>query len=125
MFYIDADRTIHITRGDVGVVEISANKSETELYVFKPGDVVRLKIVVRKQHESVVLEKDIIVETESTVVALQLDQNDTKIGEIINKPTDYWYEIELNPDTWPQTIIGYDANGPKIFRIYPEGGVRL
>lgn len=34
---------------------------------------------------------------------------------------DYWYEVELNPETEAQTIIGYDEDGPKIFRLYPEG----
>lgn len=42
---------------------------------------------------------------------------------MVNKPTDFWYEVELNPDTAPQTIIGYDKEtGAKIFRLYPEGG---
>lgn len=122
MFYIDTDKIIHITRGDVGVVEVNANKTETEPYIFKPGDLVRFKVVVRKQHENVVLVKDTIIEKESAIVDIHFYQTDTKIGEIINKPVDYWYEIELNPDTCPQTIIGYDADGPKIFRVYPEGG---
>ena len=43
------------------------------------------------------------------------------IGEVINKPTNYWYEIELNPNTQPQTIIGYDEDGEKLFVLYPEG----
>jgi hypothetical protein len=124
MFYIDTDKIIHITRGDVGVIEVNANKSETEPYIFKPGDLVRFKVVVRKQHETVVIEKDTIINEESTIVEINLYQEDTKIGDIINKPVDYWYEIELNPDTCPQTIIGYDADGPKIFRVYPEGGER-
>lgn len=124
MFYIDTDKIIHITRGDVGVIEVNVNKSETEPYIFKPGDLVRFKVVVRKQHETVVIEKDTIVNEESTIVEINLYQEDTKIGDIINKPVDYWYEIELNPDTCPQTIIGYDADGPKIFRVYPEGGER-
>jgi len=47
-----------------------------------------------------------------------------KIGDVINKPTDYWYEIEINPETKPQTIIGYDENGEKILKLYPEGSDR-
>lgn len=122
MFSIDANQTIHITRGDVGVIEISADKTETEEYIFKPGDVVRLRVYVRKQHASVVLVKDVRIESETPTVDIGLESFDTKIGEIINKPVDYWYEIEVNPDTVPQTIIGYDEDGPKIFRLYPEGG---
>ena len=57
------------------------------------------------------------------LVTISLSSTDTRIGEIINKPVDYWYEIELNPDTTPQTIIGYDADGPKILKLFPEGDV--
>ena len=46
---------------------------------------------------------------------------DTKIGQVINKPIDYWYEIELNPEINPQTVIGYDNDGAKIFKLFPEG----
>jgi hypothetical protein len=50
-----------------------------------------------------------------------LSKEDTKIGKKVNKPVDYWYEVELNPDTYPQTIVGYDEDGAKIFKLYPEG----
>ena len=52
---------------------------------------------------------------------ISLNKEDTTIGDIINTPIDYWYEVQLNPETNPQTIIGYDENGAKIFRLYPEG----
>jgi hypothetical protein len=68
-----------------------------------------------------VLQKDTKVTSASTKVSISLLSADTKIGEYINKPTDYWYEIELNPDTAPQTIVGYDEDGAKVFRLYPEG----
>ena len=122
MFTINDDLSIHITRGDVGVIEISADNSKNELFVFKPGDVVRLRVYPKKQHENVMFQKDVIVETETETVDINLEKNDTKLGGIINKPTVYWYEVELNPDTIPQTLIGYDTNGPKLFTLYPEGG---
>lgn len=122
MFTIDSDSTIHITRGDIGVIEVSAMKSETEPYVFQSGDVVRLRVFTKKRHDLVVLMKDIHVDTEAETVSIPLSNSDTAIGEIINKPVDYWYEVELNPDTAPQTIVGYDLKGPKIFKLYPEGG---
>lgn len=122
MFSIDSTQTIHITRGDIGVIEVDAMKSETERYIFQPGDLVRLKVFGKKQHDNVVLTKNVIVEEETEVVDISLERDDTKIGGIINKPVDYWYEIELNPDTAPQTIIGYDDDGPKVLRLYPEGG---
>lgn len=122
MFRIDSDMSIHINRGDVGVIEISALKNETELYMFQPGDVIRLRVYPKKKHEDVVLIKDAVVESETETVDIILERTDTKLGEIINKPAVYWYEVELNPDTIPRTIIGYDDIGPKLFMLYPEGG---
>lgn len=122
MFRIDADMTIHITRGDICVIEVSAVTDNNETYIFKPGDVVRLRVYPKKKHESVSLIKDVIVDSESEIVAINLGKTDTKIGDIINKPAVYWYEVELNPDTTPQTFIGYDTTGPKLFMLYPEGG---
>jgi hypothetical protein len=34
---------------------------------------------------------------------------------------DYWYEVELNPDEDCQTIVGYDEDGAKVLRLFPEG----
>ena len=122
MFTITADKHVYLTRGDMVVIEVSACMNQSEPYIFKVGDVVRLRVFTKKQHDDIVLTKDVVVSEEVPIVNIQLDRHDTKIGGIINKPADYWYEIELNPETNPQTIVGYDSDGPKIFRLYPEGG---
>ena len=122
MFRIDDDMTIHITRGDIGAIEVSAAKAEDELYTFVPGDIVRFRVFHKKKHETVVLSKDVLIGSETQTVEIILENKDTKIGELINKPVVYWYEVELNPDTSPQTFIGYDTTGPKLFMLYPEGG---
>ena len=67
------------------------------------------------------MKKDYGIEVNATTVTLTLTGKDTKFGGIINKPTNYWYEIELNPETNPQTIVGYDDEGPKLFCLHPEG----
>ena len=121
MFFIDEDKTIHITRGDVAIVEITAI-SEAGDYIFAVGDVVRISVFDKKGCDNVVLRKDTNVEEETTAVEIYLDSEDTKFGEVISKTKDYWYEIELNPGTAPQTIIGYDEDGAKVFKLYPEGG---
>ena len=121
MLLITDDKTINLTRGDIASIEISANQSDTLMYTFKTGDVIRFTVVEKNKCENVVLQKDFFVESESSTVDVFLSSMDTKIGEFINKPKDYWYEVVLNPDTAPQTIIGYDLNGPKIFRLFPEG----
>lgn len=121
MFTINSDLSIYLTRGDAVAIEIGANLSEEEQYTFKIGDVVRFKVFEKNRCNNVVLTKVINVEQETTSVDLCLSSEDTKIGDLISKPKDYWYEVEVNPDTSPQTIIGYDQTGPKIFRLYPEG----
>lgn len=116
------DLSIHINRGDVGIIEVRPTQpdDEEEPYVFKAGDIVRLTVTEAKKHDSVVLVKEVDCEEGSTSVDIYLNSSDTKIGKVINTPKDYEYEIELNPDTDPQTFIGYDRKGPKIFRLYPE-----
>lgn len=121
MFKINEDKSIYLTRGDVATIDVTATNTAGEDYIFKVGDVVRLKVFEKKDCQCVVIQKDAEVTEETTVVAINLGMRETKIGELINKPKDYWYEIELNPTTSPQTIIGYDEDGAKVFRLYPEG----
>jgi hypothetical protein len=120
MFKIEGS-TIKVTRGDIGVVPVSAKNGDTD-YTFQVGEIVRFKVFKNKDCGCVELQKDVAVETETTEVVIPLVKEDTKIGELISKPVTYWYEVELNPDTDPQTIIGYDDEGAKLFVLYPEGG---
>ena len=125
MFKIDKEtKEIQITRGDIGCIKVQATEEDTEsLYIFKLDDVVRLKVTEAKNPDNVVLVKDVkVVEEGLDYVKLHLTKTNTKIGDLISKRVKYWYEVELNPDTNPQTIIGYDEDGPKLFTLYPEGG---
>lgn len=121
MFKVKDDLSIHVTRGDVGLLGITAKNEDESDYIFQIGDVVRLGVFEKKKFSSIKLQKDITVQKQETEVQIPLIKEDTTIGNIINTPVDYWYEIQLNPETNPQTIIGYDENGAKIFRLYPEG----
>lgn len=121
MFSLNDDQSIYITRGDVLGFNVGACTGEGEDYIFKAGDVVRFKVTEKRACDVVVLQKDFAVEAECECVPIFLSESDTKIGETISKPKDYWYEVELNPLTEPQTIIGYDEGGAKIFRLFPEG----
>ena len=121
MFEINEDKTINITRGDIGAFTVDVLNEAGEKYLFQKGDVVRIKVTEKKACENVMFQKDFVVEEETEQVEILLTEEETKIGEVISKPTDYWYEIELNPLTNPQTIIGYDEEGAKIFKLFPEG----
>lgn len=121
MFKVKEDLSIHITRGNIGLLEITAKNEDGSDYTFKVDDVIRLGIFEKKNFNSIKKQKDVTVQEETTTVQISLNKEDTTIGDIINTPIDYWYEVQLNPKTNPQTIIGYDENGAKIFRLYPEG----
>ena len=119
MFRINEDLTIECTRGDAAVFSVGANINNTA-YSFREGDVVRFSVFGRKDCSNVVLQKDVTVTEATEAVEITLTSEDTRIGEVISKATDYWYEVELNPETYPQTIIGYDQDGAKVFKLYPE-----
>lgn len=113
MFKIEGDKIL-VTRGDKGTIELSI-----EGYTFKPEDKIELRIYKKKGlNELPVKEKEVIVNTEASTVNIELSSEDTKIGEITNKATEYWYEIELNDE---QTVVGFDEEGAKILMLYPEG----
>lgn len=120
MFVLNDDLSIYATRGDIVFFSVSA-EDDGYLYKFQPGDIVRMKIFGKKDAGSVVLQRDFPVTEVCEKVFIYLEGEDTKFGDVISKPTDYWYEVELNPDTDPQTIIGYDEDGPRVFKLFPEG----
>ena len=120
MFSIDDELTIHITRGDAASFLVTAKDNDIP-YIFKTGEVVRIKVFAKKDCIDVAFQKDFVVESDSEFVEILLTEKETKIGEVISKPVTYWYEIELNPYDYPQTIVGYHEDGVKMFKLYPEG----
>ena len=125
MAKIDADYNIEVNRGNMLCLSVKTINKQTGLpYIFQVNDVVRFKVMVKKQCDEVVLQKDVKVTEVCNAVPITITSDEMKIGEIINKPVDYWYEVELNPDT-PSTvtILGYTKEaGPKILSLTPEGG---
>lgn len=122
MFKIEGT-TIKVTRGDIGVISVNLKNDDGTDYIFQVGDVLRFKVFKNKDCGCVELQKDTTVKAETTEVDIELTKENTKIGELISKPATYWYEVELNPENKPQTIIGYDdVEGAKLFILYPEGG---
>lgn len=113
------DKSIYVTRGDMAFLRITCTKNG-EPYTFRVGEVVRFNVCEKKNCDKVVLQKDFLVTAETQGVEVILNGADTKIGDVISKPTDFWYEVVLNPVDNPQTIIGYDTEGARIFRLFPE-----
>lgn len=116
MVVLNEDKSIYLTRGDAVTFPVSY-----EGYTFQPGDVVRFKVYGKKDAKNVVLQKDFGVTEECEEVEISLTSADTKIGEVISKPKDYWYEVELNPFDKADTFIGYGLDGAVVFKLFPEG----
>ena len=110
--------TILINRGDILNLSLSI-KDGTSDYTFQVGDKIVFSVYEKYLYnKKPVLTKLIEVEEQCTSIEINLTSNETKIGTYLNDPVDYWYEIELNGQ---YTIVGYDENGAKIFRLFPEG----
>ena len=122
MFQINEDKSIYLTRGDACIIKVEVTDEDGNIQTLKAGDVLRITVTDKKRCGSVVLQKDVKVHEEATSAQIPLTRDETKFGKIISAPKDYWYEIELNPDTAPQTIVGYDDDGAKVFKLFPEGG---
>ena len=112
------DKEIHINRGDRLLMEFSIDNKGTD-YIFQEGDRLKFSIYEKKgMDKSPVLQKEFIPTVGSTILDIDIPGSEMKIGEMANKPIEYWYEIELNDD---ETIIGYDEDGAKKLILYPEG----
>lgn len=111
--------TIEVNRGDELNLNLSLKLDSGEDYTFEEGDKVVFSLYEKgKMSDNAILIKEVDATPEETSLEISLTSNETKIGEMINKPVEYWYEIELN-DRY--TVIGYDDKGAKKFILYPEG----
>lgn len=120
MFKIEGKR-IELTRGDIASFKVEAIE-DNKPYEFQEGEIVRFKVYEKNDCKCVKLLKDVVVGKKTTSVDIYLESKDTKeMCDYITSPKEYWFEVELNPDTAPQTIVGYDKE-PAVFKLLPEGG---
>lgn len=111
--------TIKLNRGDSLSLNLSITLEDNSNYTFKVGDTIVFSVYNKgKMNEDAVLLKEINVLEQSESVSISLTNEETKIGELMNKPLEYWYEVELNNQ---YTVIGYDDTGAKLLILYPEG----
>ena len=126
MAKIDGNYNIETVRGNVLPLRFRAKlNTDGSVQLFKPDDVVRFKVMQKGKCDQVVLQKDETVKEECESISMVIDANEMKIGPIISTPVDYWYEVEVNPDTpYTVTILGYTSkkSGPRILTLLPEGG---
>ena len=121
MFKIE-NNEIYCTRGDKGKipVKIPLNKEKTEFYQFQPKDILTFGLYNKNQlNEAALILKDYEVTEVTDLVKIPLSSEETKIGELINKEKEYWYEITLNHE---ETILGYTIKEKgRKFWLLPEG----
>ncbi len=108
---------IIVHRGDKGALYWNIELFDGSDYNFKVGDIVDFTVFEKKGYDKTpVINKTIEVSESSTKVEIDLTEEDTTIGEPINKATTYWYEISLNRDV----VNGYDYDeGPMEFILLP------
>ena len=121
--YDSFTKQIQINRGDSTTLAIKAKDTNGDAYEFSVGEKIKFALTERKNEDNVIFSKTVTVDTAGTTVNIPLSSEETKIGEIINKPVIYWYEVSiLTLNNEIQTIIGYDDNGAKEFVLNPEAG---
>lgn len=109
---------IYTTRGDDLDLDFQIS-TDKGAYTFAIGDVLRIGIYnARAFDKDALLIKDFKIVEESDTYHIHISSEDMKIGKLINRPKDYWYEIILNNDL---TVIGYSKDNPAILTLLPEG----
>ena len=113
------DTTIELTRGDILNFDLTLQLEDGTNYEFKANDKIKFAVYLSKKMDvAPVLQKVITVSEPSEIVTITCTSDETKIGDYINSPLECWYEIVLNDEN---TVIGFDKEGPKILKLYPEG----
>ena len=88
---------------------------------FNQNDEIKFNIYELKGYTMTPLvSKTIQVAEETDSVIISLTASDTTLGEQINAPFPFWYDITLNG---VNTIVGYNEYGAKEFILYPAKGV--
>lgn len=127
------EKTIHITRGDATQEKFNRlafnfpiynfETKQEEDYEFQPDDKISFVVVEKKGYtKTEVLRKEYTLReigyvTPTTTPEIVLTEEDTKVFDLANKATTYWFDIVLNDTT---TILGFDDEGGKKFIVYPE-----
>ena len=108
---------IHINRGNRLLFDYSIDNNESD-YVFEDGDMVTFSVYRKlEMDDEPVVNKDFTPGVGTTVVSIDIPNEEMRIGEAISYPVEYWYQIRLNDDV----ISGYNSDGPKKLILYPEG----
>ena len=108
---------IHINRGNRLLFDYSIDNNGSD-YVFEEDDIVTFSVYRKlEMDDEPVVNKNFAPEVGTTMVSIDIPNEEMRIGEPINQPEEYWYQIRLNEDV----VSGYNSSGPKKLILYPEG----
>lgn len=116
MFKITGN-TIHVTRGDKGIINLRIPTSASSFYEFKTTDKVIFTVKTKFSDLTPKLRKIVEFDEATDTAIIELTKEDTTIDELIKEPKTYYYDVCLNEN---ETVIGYDEDGGKEFILYPE-----
>lgn len=109
--------TIYINRGNKLLFNYQIMNGE-EPYEFVSGDKIRFSIYNKSGlNQDALIQKEFEPEVGTDNIDIEINSEEMKIGEMLNKEKEYWYEITLNEET----TLGYDDDGAKKLILYPEG----
>lgn len=112
MEIIDNKNTLIHNRGDKGTLRIFS-----KIGSFKVDDELKFSIVTKGNYNDVVFQKIFKIPEECSEFFMSFTNEEMRIGPVISKKVEYYYEIELNDDT---TLIGSKRTGDSRFILYPE-----
>ena len=108
---------IHINRGNRLLFDYTIDNNGSD-YVFEEDDIVTFSVYRKlEMDDEPVVNKNFTPEVGTTMVSIDIPNEEMRIGEPINQPEEYWYQIRLNEDV----VSGYNSSGPKKLILYPEG----
>ncbi len=112
MTEIDKDtKQVYHQRGDKLVYPIE--------YDFKKYDVISFAIYsARKLNEKPIVFEKFTIDKDCDSYTIEIDFETMKIGNMLNRKKDYWYEISLNDE---KTLVGFTDETPAYFTLLPEG----
>ena len=112
-----SDTTIYINRGNRLLFTFKIENGE-DYYIFQENDKVGFSIYEKKGlNQEPLVSKEFEPTEGTTEVDIDISDTEMKIGDMLNKEKEYWYEITLNKET----VLGYDEDGAKKLILYPEG----
>ena len=116
MLSID-NKEISLSKGDRGVIQFDITQ-DGEPVTLETSDKVTMSIYSEENLDKEPLQVlNAEINVDDNIAEIPIIETSTDFVPEDNMPFNYWYQIEWNDNV----MIGYDKEGPKIFRVYPQG----